>query len=286
MTVAAVVDVGALGLDGGAHILVKLALRDAPPGEVVGCAAPTPTCSASSRRGAASRAIACGSAAVRRRIGRRAVAYVERGPSAALAARRRHPGRRGPGDDASSTGRPPTGASRRAARWSRPADRRRRSRCDRPRRDLDRPGPTALRPGARRPVGPERGDRLERADRQHGAGRGRRRAGDDVPHRERGGGARRAGPVPRPGPSRTSARSSRCSPSPSPTRPVTSRCSPGGPTLGGAELAPVDRRRPGVAADAARRARLRHRLVPALGDGGGHVRVAARVPRAPRPRRR
>ena len=48
----------------------------------------------------------------------------------------------------------------------------------------------------------------------------------------------------------------------------------------------VDRRRTGVAADAARRTRLRHRRVPAVGDGRGHVRVAARLPRTPRPRRR
>ena len=47
---------------------------------------------------------------------------------------------------------------------------------------------------------------------------------------------------------------------------------------------PVDRRRTGVAADPARRARLRHRLVPAVGDGRGHVRLAARVPRTPRAR--
>ena len=73
-------------------------------------------------------------------------------------------------------------------------------RLDRPRRGVDRPRATPLRPGGRRPVGPgdgrSTGTRRSPTDRRR---RGRRRPGDDVPGRERGGGAGRAGPVPRPG---------------------------------------------------------------------------------------
>ena len=46
----------------------------------------------------------------------------------------------------------------------------------------------------------------------------------------------------------------------------------------------VDGRRAGVAADVARRTRLRHRQLPALRDGRGHLRVTAELPRTPRTR--
>ena len=66
---------------------------------------------------------------------------------------------------------------------------------------LDRRGPAALRPGRGRAVGPGDGDRLDaRRSTDRRRRRGRRRAGDDVPDREREGRAGRAGPLPRPGP--------------------------------------------------------------------------------------
>ena len=197
----AAVELGALGFDGGAHVLVKLALADAP------------TRRARSRCAARHPELAGHLATWCRQQGHRWRAADAARPAAASAsssaARRPAPGgsarARRPADPSSrtpsSTDRPPTGASPRGARRSSRAARRRAFRLDRPRRGVDRPGPGALRPGGRRPVGPRHGDRLER-----------RRSPTTAPSRhavvqvmtfldrERGGRARRARPLPRPGP--------------------------------------------------------------------------------------
>ncbi len=116
---------------------------------------------------------------------------------------RRRPRRRcRPDDDRSlPTSRRPTGASPPAARRSSPADRRPAFRLDR--RDevwTDRAG-RPLRPGRSPRSGtPTTAIDWTAADRPRPPRRGRGRAGDDVPDRERGGRARRAGPVPRPDP--------------------------------------------------------------------------------------
>ena len=115
-------------------------------------------------------------------------------------------------------------------------------------------------------------------------GRGGRRPGHDLPDRERAGRAGRAGPLPRPDPPplpRGACSSSPCRP---PTRPATSRSSPAGPACAARPLGASTRRRPGVAPDPARRARLLAGLFLLSVLGEGTLPRPAGVPRAPRPR--
>ena len=272
--------------DGGAHVLVKLALaRRADRRRRRGARHATPTSSASSPRGAASRAIACA----------RPTPTAADGASASSSAAR-PPRPRWVGADAGRT-------RRLRRRRASPTDRRAdwglaargalvepggpapAFRLDRARRDLDRSGRPALRPGARRRSGtrPRRSTGPTPVGRRAGD-RGRRRPGDDVPHRERGGRAGRAGPVPRPGPPALPRDPAGAGRSPSPTRPATSRSSPAGPRSPAAPLA---------LSTVGGRASLQTLLdepdfatavVPAVGHGRGHVRVAARLPRTPRAR--
>ena len=114
--------------------------------------------------------------------------------------------------------------------------------------------------------------------------RGRRRAGHDLPRRERAGRPGRAGPASSPASTRTSARSCSCSPCRPPTRPATSRCSPGAPCCTAAEL--------GTSAAGGRASlqtllaepdfSLATFLLSVLGEGS--FLDAARVPRTPRTR--
>ena len=127
------------------------------------------------------------------------------------------------------------GGTRRAR--SSPADRHRRSAST----AATRSGPIGPTGSTPRPLAgqwdPDAAIDWTAPDREHAVDRGRRRAGDDVPHRERGGRARRAGPVPRPGPPALPRDPAGARRSPSPTRPATSRSSPGAPRSPGRPLA-------------------------------------------------
>ena len=280
-----VVDLGDLGLDGGAHLLVKLrARRRRRRVRRSRCAARTPTslgqlgawCRAQGHRVPRPRrappaASAVGLGARRARPPARSRA---RGPPRCRGARRR---RRRP---AGALG--PRGA-RRAGRGRRA--RRRASRSH----DATTSGPTAPRLYAQAAAAqwdPATAIDWDAPLDQPGGDRGRRRPGDDVPRREREGGAGRAGALPRPGPP------------PLPRGAAAAR----GQVADEARHIEVftrrahARRRPSSAlSTAAGRASLQTlldepdfatRLVPALGARRGHLPVAARVPRAPRPRRR
>ena len=144
----------------------------------------------------------------------------------------------------------------------------------RPRRHGPRSGPTSPPSSTPRPL-PASGTRPRPStgtppSSSRRRGRGRRRPGHDLPGRERAGRPRRPGPLPRPDPP----------PLPGgravPRRPGRRRGPPrrGLHPPGRAARRParhVGRRRPGVAADPARRARLLARRLPAVGARRGHV---------------
>ena len=275
------VDLGALAFDEGGHLLVKRALRGPVAGEAVivtGTRARswTSICAPGAARdghrfewpadgpdGGTRIVVVNGGAAARPVGGRRARRATDAG----------RPDRRAPAAHA--------GAWPRAARWSRPA----------------RPSSISI-SSTRSRCGPTRPPRLyaQAAAAQWDPetaipwnapfdacrrGRGRRRADHDVPDRERDRGADRSEPLHRAA-APALPRGDAAARGPGRRRGAAHRGVHPARAAQARPARPVDGRRPGVAQDAGRRARLRHRVVPAVGARRGHVPLAAVVHRAVR----
>ena len=164
----------------------------------------------------------------------------------------------------------PGGASPHGARWSSPAAPPPASTSTAATSSGPTSRPRLYAQAVGEPVGPGDGDRLGGRGSAAARARGGGRAGHDVPRRERDGGARRPGPLPRPrapvlprGAAAPRGAGGRRGPTHRGVHP------PGAPARRDARR--LRGRRAGVAPDAPRRARLRARVVPALRAGRGQL---------------